>query len=53
MHLEIPLIAAGGVQLQNVTDLINTGIHGVAVSAAVNLAQNPKEAYKSIHQLLY
>lgn len=51
--LEIPLIAAGGVQLQNVTDLINTGIHGVAVSAAVNLAENPKEAYKAIHQLLY
>jgi len=52
-NLEIPLIAAGGVQLQNVTALINTGIYGVAVSAAVNLSENPKEAYKAIHQLLY
>lgn len=51
--LAIPLIAAGGVQLQNVTDLINTGIHGVAVSAAINLAENPKNAYEAIHQLLY
>ena len=52
-NLEIPLIAAGGVQLQNVTALMNTGIYGVAVSAAVNLSENPKEAYKAIHQLLY
>lgn len=52
-NLEIPLIAAGGVQLQNVTDLVETGIHGVAVSAAVNLNNNPQEAYKEIHQLLY
>ena len=52
-NLEIPLIVAGGVQLQNVTALINTGIYGVAVSAAVNLSENPKEAYKAIHHLLY
>ena len=52
-NLEIPLIAAGGVQLQNVTALMNTGIYGVAVSAAVNLSGNPQEAYKAIHQLLY
>ena len=52
-NLEIPLIVAGGVQLQNVTDLINTGIYGVAVSAAVNLSENPKESYKAIHHLLY
>lgn len=52
-HLEIPLIAAGGVQVQNVTDLIHTGIYGVAVSGAVNLSENPQEAYKAIHNLLY
>ena len=52
-NLEIPLIAAGGVQLQDVTALIKTGIYGVAVSAAVNLSENPQEAYKAIHHLLY
>ncbi|MBD3748368.1 MAG: thiamine phosphate synthase [Sphingobacteriales bacterium] len=52
-QLSIPLIAAGGVNLASVKDLMETGIHGIAVSAAINQSENPSAAYKSFHQLLF
>ena len=33
-----PLIAIGGIKLEDVDSLMQTGIHGVAVSSAINLA---------------
>lgn len=52
-QLSIPLIAAGGVNLDSVKDLMETGIHGIAVSAAINKSENPSSTYKSFHQLLF
>lgn len=52
-ELTIPLIAVGGVCAKDIDKLMETGIAGVAVSAAINLAESPSEAYKEIHQLLY
>lgn len=53
LNIHIPLIAAGGVALEDVKLLKNTGIHGVAASAAVNLSGNPALAYKAFYQLLH
>jgi len=52
-NLEIPLIAAGGVNLKDVEALLQTGIQGVAVSAAINKSENPAQAYKEFHQLIF
>lgn len=52
-ELSIPLIAAGGVNLESVKALMETGIHGIAVSGAINKSNNPSAAYKDFHQLLF
>lgn len=38
-HVEIPLIAIGGILLDDIDSLIETGLHGIAVSGL--LSQNP------------
>jgi thiamine-phosphate pyrophosphorylase len=51
--IEIPVIAVGGIQLADVEHLMETGIHGIAVSAAVNLAVNPGRAVKDFYRKIY
>lgn len=51
--LSIPLIAAGGVSLAALDQLMHTGIYGVAVSAAVNKAEDPANAFKQFYQFLH
>lgn len=51
-QIDIPLIAVGGIQLNDTEELIQTGIHGIAVSAAVNLAEDPAEVIKSFRKLI-
>jgi len=53
LGLTIPLIAAGGISLENVEDLMHTGIHGVAVSAAVNKSGEPADIFKQFYRLLH
>lgn len=38
-HIEIPIIAIGGIQLNDISSLMETGIHGIAISGL--LTQNP------------
>ena len=52
-EIDIPVIAVGGIQITDVDKLIETGVYGVAVSAAVNLAVNPAAAVKEIYQKIY
>ncbi|MFC5285399.1 thiamine phosphate synthase [Pedobacter alpinus] len=52
-NLAIPLIAAGGVDITDVSALLETGIHGIAVSAAINKSEEPADAYRMIHHLVY
>lgn len=51
--IEIPVIAVGGIQLNDVEHLIETGVYGIAVSAAVNLAANPGKAVKEFYRKMY
>jgi thiamine-phosphate pyrophosphorylase len=48
----IPLIAIGGIQLEDVKLIINTGIYGIAVSSAINLSENNQEAIKEFLSLV-
>jgi len=52
-EIELPVIAVGGIQITDVDNLIATGVYGIAVSAAVNLAVNPGAALKAIYQKIY
>ncbi len=41
--ISIPVIAIGGITLEDVPLLLKTGIHGIAVSSAITRARNPAE----------
>ena len=49
---KIPMIAIGGIKVEDVESLMEIGIHGVAVSSAINLSENKIEATKKFkHEL--
>jgi thiamine-phosphate pyrophosphorylase len=52
-NIEIPAIAVGGIQLTDVEHLLETGIYGIAVSAAVNKALDPGRALKEFYKKIY
>lgn len=39
-NINIPIIAIGGITVDDVKLLLNTGVYGIAVSSAINLSQN-------------
>jgi len=51
--IDIPVIAVGGVLLNDVESLMATGIYGIAISGAINLALDPGAALKAFYQKLY
>jgi thiamine-phosphate pyrophosphorylase len=53
MMVEIPVIAVGGIQIPDVDTLLQTGIYGVAVSAAVNLSPDPAASVKAFYKKIY
>ncbi len=52
-HIEMPVIAVGGITLTDVGPLLETGVYGIAISAAVNLAIDPGRALKEFYQKIY
>lgn len=50
--IHIPILAVGGVNIDDVNSLMATGIYGIAVSAAVNMAEDPAEAIREFRNLL-
>ena len=53
LGVDLPLLAVGGIKFEDTEHLINTGIYGIAVSAAVNLAQDPAQALKDFYKKIY
>jgi len=53
LGINLPLLAVGGVNLEDTEALLSTGIYGIAVSAAVNSSDSPgimiREFYKKIY----
>lgn len=52
-EIDIPVIAVGGIRLNDVEHLLEAGVYGIAVSAAVNLAVDPGAALKAFYQKIY
>jgi thiamine-phosphate pyrophosphorylase len=48
-HIDLPVLAVGGVTLNDVEKLMQTGIFGIAVSSAVNQAEDIRSAYLSFY----
>ena len=44
-QITLPVLAVGGVQLEDIEDLMATGVFGIAASAAINQAPDMEEAY--------
>ena|ERR1700743_221682 len=51
--IDIPVIAVGGIQLNDVEPLLATGIYGIAASGAINLAIDPGAALKEFYRKIY
>ena len=53
LGINLPLLAVGGINLEDTEGLLSTGIYGLAVSAAVNQSDAPgiliREFYKTIY----
>lgn len=49
LNINLPVLAVGGISLDDVDPLLNTGIFGIAVSSAVNQAEDMHEAYLSFY----
>jgi len=52
LSVEIPILAVGGVKFADVESLMQTGIHGIAVSGAINLADDFIEAYQDFYDVV-
>ena len=51
--IDIPILAVGGIKIEDAEELLKTGIYGIAVSAAVNLAVDPGETLKDFYKKIY
>ena len=48
--IDIPVYAIGGIDMRDIRSILDTGIHGVAISSAVNLAAVSENMLKKIRE---
>lgn len=51
--INFPVIAVGGIGIADVEPLLETGVYGIAVSAAINLSPDPGMALKEFYKKIY
>lgn len=51
--VQIPIYAIGGINLENLDSLIETGVYGIAVSGLITHSENPLELITQINDKLY
>jgi len=51
-HISIPLLAVGGIKTYDVEALMQAGVYGIAVSGAINFADDFIEAYQDFYTLV-
>ncbi|SHF72728.1 thiamine-phosphate diphosphorylase [Flavobacterium fluvii] len=52
-QVEIPIYAIGGITLENVDDLMATGIHGIAVSGIITKSDQKNKLITELNEKLY
>ena len=50
--IHIPLVAIGGIHKEDIPSLLESGVHGIALSGSILRAQNPVEEMKEIMEIL-
>ncbi len=45
-YIEVPVVAIGGITYDDIADIMQTGVDGIAISGAVINAENPEEEMK-------
>lgn len=51
-HVDIPIVAIGGIEVDDLAALIDTGIAGVAISGAILQAESPEQTTHNIIETL-
>ena len=51
-RIEIPVIAIGGIQLEDVAQIMETGAHGIAVSGLITNSENKQQLVEQLYQIL-
>lgn len=51
--VELPVVAIGGITLDDIDDIMSTGVNGIAMSGAIINAENPTEYTKAVLDKLY
>lgn len=52
-NIEIPIYAIGGIALENVGNLMDTGVHGIAVSGLITKSESPLQLITQLNHNLY
>lgn len=52
LNIKMPFLAVGGVTLNDIDALLETGVYGIAVSSAINQATNMEEAYADFYEVV-
>lgn len=52
-NIRIPVFAIGGIVLEDVKDIMNTGVYGIAVSGLITHAPDKVKTVKELHKILY
>lgn len=52
-NLTIPIYAIGGIKLEDVEPLLETGIHGIAVSSLITKSENSMHLINQLNEKLY
>ncbi len=51
--ISLPVIAIGGVSLEDIPELLRAGVHGIAVISAVCCQEDPEQATRALYQALH
>ncbi|OPX26100.1 MAG: hypothetical protein B1H05_02955, partial [Candidatus Cloacimonas sp. 4484_140] len=48
----IPIVAIGGINTQNLKEILDTGVHGVAIISAILTAPDPENEIRKIQEII-
>ncbi len=53
LNIDIPVLAVGGIKIEDTESILATGIYGIAVSGGVNRTADPAQALKDFYKKIY
>lgn len=52
-RISTPVLAIGGINLENIEELLHTGVYGVAIISSILKSKNPESTTKKFHNLIF